>query len=75
VAINATIPKDEKLDELSPDQAFELLAIRREKLGLEPGQADIESQSCFDFHLFLHHSPLGHFDLVERSYSGRQQQL
>lgn len=37
--INATIPKDEKLDELSPDQAFELLAIRREKLGLEPGQA------------------------------------
>ena len=38
-AINATIPKDEKLDELSPDQAFELLAIRREKLGLEPGQA------------------------------------
>jgi DNA topoisomerase-1 len=38
-AINATIPKDEKLDELSADQAFELLAIRREKLGLEPGQA------------------------------------
>lgn len=38
-AINATIPSDEKLDELSPDQAFELLAIRREKLGLEPGQA------------------------------------
>jgi len=38
-AINATIPKDEKLEELSPDQAFELLAIRREKLGLEPGQA------------------------------------
>lgn len=37
--INATIPKDEKLDELSPEQAFELLAIRREKLGLEPGQA------------------------------------
>lgn len=38
-AINATIPKDEKLEELSSDQAFELLAIRREKLGLEPGQA------------------------------------
>jgi len=38
-AINATIPKDEKLDELTSDQAFELLAIRREKLGLEPGQA------------------------------------
>ncbi|MFM7013637.1 MAG: type I DNA topoisomerase [Actinomycetota bacterium] len=37
--INATIPKEEKLDELSPDQAFELLAIRREKLGLEPGEA------------------------------------
>lgn len=37
--INATIPKDEKLEELSPDQAFELLAIRREKLGLEPGEA------------------------------------
>ena len=38
-AINATVPKDEKLDELTADQAFELLAIRREKLGLEPGQA------------------------------------
>lgn len=37
--INATIPKDENLEELSPDQAFELLAIRREKLGLEPGEA------------------------------------
>ena len=37
--INATVPKDENLEELSPDQAFELLAIRREKLGLEPGEA------------------------------------
>ena len=38
-AVNATVPKDENLEEMSPDQAFELLAIRREKLGLEPGQA------------------------------------
>jgi DNA topoisomerase-1 len=38
-AINATVPKDEPLAELSADRAFELLAIRREKLGLEPGQA------------------------------------
>ena len=37
-AINATVPKDEPLDELNPERAFELLAIRREKLGLEPGQ-------------------------------------
>ncbi|MEL0319814.1 MAG: type I DNA topoisomerase [Aquiluna sp.] len=37
--INATIPKDEPLDELAPDRAFELLAIRREKLGVEPGEA------------------------------------
>ncbi|MEK9908456.1 MAG: topoisomerase C-terminal repeat-containing protein, partial [Aquiluna sp.] len=37
--INATIPKDEPLDELSNDRAFELLAIRREKLGVEPGEA------------------------------------
>jgi len=37
--INATVPKEEPLDELSPDRAFELLAIRREKLGLEPGEA------------------------------------
>lgn len=36
--INATIPKDEPLDELSNDRAFELLAIRREKLGVEPGE-------------------------------------
>ena len=38
-AVNATVPKDENLEEMSPDQAFDLLAIRREKLGLEPGQA------------------------------------
>jgi DNA topoisomerase-1 len=37
--INATIPKDEPLDELAADRAFELLAIRREKLGVEPGEA------------------------------------
>ncbi|NBQ93200.1 MAG: DNA topoisomerase I, partial [Micrococcales bacterium] len=37
-AINATVPKDEPLEELTPERAFELLAIRREKLGLEPGQ-------------------------------------
>jgi DNA topoisomerase-1 len=35
--LNATVPKDEPLDELTPERAFELLAIRREKLGLEPG--------------------------------------
>ncbi len=38
-AVNATVPKDENLEEMSPDTAFELLAIRREKLGLEPGEA------------------------------------
>ena len=37
--INATVPKEDLLDEMSADRAFELLAIRREKLGLEPGQA------------------------------------
>ncbi|MBU6144970.1 MAG: DNA topoisomerase I, partial [Acidobacteria bacterium] len=37
-AINATVPKDEPLEELTAERAFELLAIRREKLGLEPGQ-------------------------------------
>ena len=37
--INATIPKEETIEELSPDRAFELLAIRREKLGVEPGEA------------------------------------
>ena len=38
-AVNATVPKDENLEEMSADTAFELLAIRREKLGLEPGEA------------------------------------
>lgn len=38
-AVNATVPKDENLEEMTPDAAFELLAIRREKLGLEPGEA------------------------------------
>jgi DNA topoisomerase-1 len=37
--INATIPKEETIEELSPDRAFELLATRREKLGVEPGEA------------------------------------
>lgn len=37
--INATIPKDEPLEEITSDRAFELLAIRREKLGVEPGVA------------------------------------
>ena len=37
--VNATIPKDDNLEELSNDRAYELLAIRREKLGLEPGVA------------------------------------
>ncbi len=37
--INATIPKEETIEELSSDRAFELLAIRREKLGVEPGVA------------------------------------
>jgi len=43
--INATVPKDEDLDELSADRAFELLAIRREKLGVEPGEAPKSSKS------------------------------
>lgn len=37
--VNATIPKDEPIDDLNADRAFELLAIRREKLGVEPGVA------------------------------------
>ncbi|MDA8992976.1 type I DNA topoisomerase, partial [Aquiluna sp.] len=36
--VNATVPKDEPLDELTNDRAYELLAIRREKLGVEPGE-------------------------------------
>ena len=37
--INATIPKDEPIEEIANDRAYELLAIRREKLGVEPGEA------------------------------------
>jgi DNA topoisomerase-1 len=37
--VNATVPKEEPLEELTPDRAFELLMIRREKLGVEPGEA------------------------------------
>ena len=37
--VNATVPKEESLEEMTSERAFELLAIRREKLGLEPGQA------------------------------------
>ena len=42
--VNATVPKDEPLDDMAPDRAFELLAIRREKLGLEPGQAPAKAK-------------------------------
>ena len=44
--VNATIPKDEPIDELSNDRAYELLAIRREKLGLEPGQAPAKTSKA-----------------------------
>jgi DNA topoisomerase I len=44
--VNATVPKDESLDELSNDRAYELLAIRREKLGLEPGQAPAKASKA-----------------------------
>ncbi len=37
--VNATVPKEEPLEELTSDRAFELLMIRREKLGVEPGEA------------------------------------
>jgi DNA topoisomerase-1 len=43
--INATVPKDEALEELSNDRAFELLAIRREKLGVAPGEAPKTSKA------------------------------
>jgi DNA topoisomerase-1 len=43
--INATVPKDEPLDELSNDRAFELLAIRREKLGVGPGEVPKTSKA------------------------------
>jgi DNA topoisomerase-1 len=37
--VNATVPKEENIEEMTPDRAYELLSIRREKLGLEPGVA------------------------------------
>ena len=37
--VNATVPKDDSIEDMSADRAFELLMARREKLGLEPGQA------------------------------------
>ena len=37
--VNATIPKEDNIEDMTADRAFELLAIRREKLGLEPGEA------------------------------------
>ncbi len=37
--VNGTIPKEDNIDDMTADRAFELLAIRREKLGLEPGEA------------------------------------
>ena len=43
--INATVPKDEPLDEISNDRAFELLAIRREKLGVGPGEVPKTSKA------------------------------
>ena len=44
--VNATIPKDETIEDLSNDRAYELLAIRREKLGLEPGQAPAKASKA-----------------------------
>ncbi len=41
--VNATIPKDDNIEDMTADRAFELLSIRREKLGLEPGQAPAKS--------------------------------
>jgi DNA topoisomerase-1 len=43
--VNATVPKDDSIEDMSPDRAFELLMARREKLGLEPGQAPAKSSS------------------------------
>jgi DNA topoisomerase-1 len=37
--VNATVPSDDNIEDMTADRAFELLAIRREKLGLEPGEA------------------------------------
>jgi DNA topoisomerase-1 len=44
--VNATIPKDEPADEMANDRAYELLAIRREKLGLEPGVAPAKTSKA-----------------------------
>jgi DNA topoisomerase-1 len=37
--VNATIPKDDNIDDMTAERAYELLAIRREKLGLAPGES------------------------------------
>ena len=44
--VNATIPKDEPAEEMSNDRAYELLAIRREKLNLEPGVAPAKTSKA-----------------------------
>ena len=41
--VNATIPKDDNLEDMTAERAYELLAIRREKLGLQPGEAPAKS--------------------------------
>jgi len=41
--VNATIPKDDNIEDMTAERAFELLAIRREKLGLQPGEAPAKS--------------------------------
>ena len=43
--INATVPKEAPLEEISSDRAFELLAIRREKLGVAPGEVPKTSKA------------------------------
>jgi DNA topoisomerase-1 len=43
--VNATVPKDDNIEDMSADRAFELLMARREKLGLEPGQAPAKASS------------------------------
>jgi DNA topoisomerase-1 len=37
--VNATIPKDDNIEDMTAERAYELLAIRREKLGLAPGES------------------------------------
>ena len=41
--VNSTIPKDDNIEDMTAERAFELLAIRREKLGLQPGEAPAKS--------------------------------